>query len=90
VILVLDQAGVDPPSACRSADVFGGCDGSKRVVASRDEAAELLFLIVGAKRREFDQVNDGLVTDVFQRVQVNLVADLGWSDLDVADAGTLG
>ncbi|MFD1276526.1 hypothetical protein ACFQ51_46725 [Streptomyces kaempferi] len=43
---VLDQVGVDPPSACRSSDVFGGCEGGKRVVESRDEATELL--VVGA------------------------------------------
>lgn len=65
VILVLDHASVDSPFASRSGDVFGGCEGDERVVASRDKAAELLFLIIGVKRRELDHVNEGLVTDVF-------------------------
>ncbi|MFF9100050.1 hypothetical protein ACF1AU_05590 [Streptomyces rubrogriseus] len=86
----MDHASVDPPSASRSSDVFGGCEGAERGVASRHKAAELLFLIVGVKRRELDYVNEGFVTNVFQGVQVDLIAGPGRSDLDVADAGTLG
>lgn len=59
-ILVLNHASVDPPSAFRSGGVFGGCEGDERVVTSRDKAAELLFLIVGVKRRELDHVDEGV------------------------------
>ncbi|WP_345655159.1 hypothetical protein [Streptomyces siamensis] len=90
MILVLDQTGVDPPSAYCSGDVFGGCEGGERFLASRHRAIELLFLVVRFKRRELDQVCEGLVTDVFQDVQPDLVVGLGRPDLYVVDAGTLG
>lgn len=88
MILVLDHTGVDPPSAYRSGHVFGGCEGGERVVASPDKTAELLILRV--KGRELDQVGEGLVTDVFQGVQEDLVPGLGRSDLHIVDARTLG
>ncbi|WP_329374845.1 hypothetical protein [Streptomyces sp. NBC_01483] len=91
MILALDHTGVDPPSAYCSCDVFGGCEGGEWAVARRDEAAELLFLVVSVKGRELDQVEERLVTDIFQGVQEDLVVGLGRPDLDVADAaGTLG
>ncbi|MFD9326314.1 hypothetical protein [Streptomyces sp. NPDC060065] len=90
MILVLDHTGVDPPSAYRSGDVFGGCEGGERVVAGPDKTTELLFPILRVKGRKLDQVGEGLVTDVFQGVQEDLVPGLGRSDLHIVDAGTLG
>ncbi|MGW2292076.1 hypothetical protein [Streptomyces phaeochromogenes] len=79
MIFALDHTGVDPPSECCSCDVFGGCEGAERGVASRDKAAELL-LVVSVKGRELDQVEERLVTDIFQGVQEDLVVGLGRSD----------
>lgn len=88
-VFVLHHAGVDPSSPHSPGSFFSSREGDEGIVTRSEEAAELLVLVARVEGRELDEIHEGLVADIFQGVQQDLVMGPGRPDLDVSDAKTL-
>ncbi|MEU9266189.1 hypothetical protein AB0E04_12150 [Streptomyces sp. NPDC048251] len=72
-VLVLHDALVDPPPANSPRALLSKNQRVLRVLSPAKELAEVLFLGVLIERREYDQVQEIFVPDIFDGMAVDLV-----------------